>query len=278
MFLFPKTTSTLTSDLDRMGFDTLATKPLSDFFQGTSAADIFDGGSGSDTVSYHTSTAAIGVNLLDTASEKGGYAARDQLISIENIIGSEFNDTITGTTGANLIHGNDGNDIIQGNGGNDVLFGGAGNDTITGAPTNGGRLIMDGGSGNDTLKVGALFGTSQITTGSGNDLVEIDITGSNFKVVIKDFNPYWETAGNAVTTAEALNGDRLDIDFTNLTGLSLNAVSAHQRIIDGDDLILRFTNSNVQGDIVFEDLGQRVDLVGGVFRIDMGFISGIEAV
>ena len=242
MFLFPKTTSTLTSDLDRMGFDTLATKPLSDFFQGTSAADIFDGGSGSDTVSYHTSTAAIGVNLLDTASEKGGYAARDQLISIENIIGSEFNDTITG------------------------------------APTNGGRLIMDGGSGNDTLKVGALFGTSQITTGSGNDLVEIDITGSNFKVVIKDFNPYWETAGNAVTTAEALNGDRLDIDFTNLTGLSLNAVSAHQRIIDGDDLILRFTNSNVQGDIVFEDLGQRVDLVGGVFRIDMGFISGIEAV
>lgn len=278
MRLFPTTDFSLTADLTRMGFDKLATKPTSDFFQGTSAADVFDGGTGSDTVSYQNSTAAINVNLYDTATEKSGYAARDQLISIENIIGSEFNDTIAGTTGANLIHGNDGNDTIVGNGGDDVLFGGAGNDTIFAGPTYGGSVIVDGGSGDDTLQIKALWGKSQVTTGSGRDLVDVDITNSGFKVTIKDFNPYWETAGNTVTAAEALNGDRIDIDFTNLTGLNIANLSAHQRIIDGDDLILRFTNNNVNGDIVFEDLGQRVDLVGGVFRLDIGFIPGIEAV
>ena len=55
------------------------------------------------------------------------------------VIGSEYNDTITGGDTADIIYGMDGNDLINGGGGSDFLHGGRGNDTLY------------GGDGNDTL-------------------------------------------------------------------------------------------------------------------------------
>jgi hypothetical protein len=48
----------------------------------------------------------------------------------ENVIGSNFNDSITGNSGANLLNGGSGNDILNGGLGNDILTGGAGNDVF----------------------------------------------------------------------------------------------------------------------------------------------------
>ncbi|MGF1602402.1 MAG: GDSL-type esterase/lipase family protein [Thermosynechococcaceae cyanobacterium] len=53
---------------------------------------------------------------------------QDTLRNIENVTGSDFNDTLTGNTGANVLVGLGGNDILRGGGGSDTLTGGVGSD------------------------------------------------------------------------------------------------------------------------------------------------------
>ena len=99
--------------------------------------DDIDGGAGTDTINYSTFTAGITVNLLDTP-DVDGYVAltatgkADRVKNIENITGSEFNDTITGDATGQTLIGNDGNDVIDGDAGNDTIYGGYGADTLTG--------------------------------------------------------------------------------------------------------------------------------------------------
>jgi Ca2+-binding RTX toxin-like protein len=66
-------------------------------------------------------------------------------VDVENIIGSKYNDVLTGSSpgpfvdkaaffeprGANILNGGPGNDILDGRGGPDVLIGGPGNDTVS---------------------------------------------------------------------------------------------------------------------------------------------------
>jgi Ca2+-binding RTX toxin-like protein len=104
---------------------------------------------GIDTVFYGDSTAGVGVNLA-TGRGVGGSAEGDTLISIENVFGSNFNDTLTGTSGANQLHGQDGNDVIKGGGGDDFLDGGTGNDILVSDIF--GHSTLDGGAGDDTFK------------------------------------------------------------------------------------------------------------------------------
>ena len=61
----------------------------------------------------------------------GGDAQGDTYSGIENVIGSNFADTLIGTSGANRLEGGDGDDTLKGAGGADVLIGGNGVDTVT---------------------------------------------------------------------------------------------------------------------------------------------------
>ncbi|WP_374383474.1 hypothetical protein [Dongia sp.] len=114
---------------------------------GGKGADFIDGGMGRDFVDYRGST-AVNVDLA-RATQIGGHAQGDQLISIENIRGTSFNDILTGTTGGNELLGDEGNDVIDGGGGNDILKGMNGDDTVT----TGSQGFADGGTGVDTLVV-----------------------------------------------------------------------------------------------------------------------------
>jgi Ca2+-binding RTX toxin-like protein/LysM repeat protein len=105
-----------------------------DIINGGSGTDTINGGTGIDTTSYAGSTAGVTVNLV-TNVNTGGDAQGDNLSGIENIIGSAFNDTLSGNSGVNVINGGDGNDIILGNGA-DTIDGGAGIDTVTYASFN----------------------------------------------------------------------------------------------------------------------------------------------
>jgi Ca2+-binding RTX toxin-like protein len=60
---------------------------------------------------------------------------------------SDFNDSLTGTTGANVLTGGNGNDTMDGGAGGDKLLGGNGNDQIIG---NDGNDSLTGGAGADT--------------------------------------------------------------------------------------------------------------------------------
>ena len=147
-----------------------------DTLKGFGGADRLDGGNGIDTVFYGDSTAGVGINL-DTGRGVGGSAEGDRFISIENVFGSSFNDSLIGSTAANQLHGQEGNDVIKGGGGNDYLDGGSGND-ILGAGL--GQSVLDGGSGDDTLK--GIGGANTLIGGSGIDTA--DYSGMNIGVTV----------------------------------------------------------------------------------------------
>lgn len=252
-----------------------------DYFIATNSTETFNGGSGRDTVSYHKSTTGVNVNLFDSGAETGGFARGDTLQFIENVIGSNYSDTLIGGSGTNILAGLGGNDTIHGSGG-DRLYGDGGNDTVSGLGIRGVTTYMDGGADADTLKFSTNGGSAEITTGTGKDLVEISITNSqDFRVVITDFQPYWEAFGNTVTDAEALQGDRLKLHFNSLLGTDINVVTQYEQEIIGDDLILHFDNATVHGDIVFQDIGQWLDLTtnnGFTFAMDTDFYQTPQAV
>ena len=122
-----------------------------DLLNGGTGNDTIDGGSGIDTATYADATATVKVNLALTAAQNTGLAGgTDRLISIENLIGSAFNDTLTGDGGDNRIEGLAGNDTMVGGAGNDTLIGDLGTDKLDGGL---GIDTLIGGAGNDTYTV-----------------------------------------------------------------------------------------------------------------------------
>jgi Ca2+-binding RTX toxin-like protein len=109
-----------------------------DVIVGDLGGDMLDGGDGIDTVDYGFSNAAVVVNL-DLNVVDGGFAAGDSISHFENADGTNFNDVLTGSAGANRLIGFFGTDTILGLGGDDTIEGGPGADHL------------DGGTGIDTL-------------------------------------------------------------------------------------------------------------------------------
>ena len=111
------------------GPDTLIGGPDNDTIKGDAGGDTIIGGAGSeDVVTYSGAPGAVRVNLRDgTASGWGS----DDIQTVENVIGSAFNDDLTGNGQANRLEGRDGDDTIDGRAGDDQLLGGDGTDTVT---------------------------------------------------------------------------------------------------------------------------------------------------
>ncbi|WHO71514.1 calcium-binding protein [Rhizobium sp. BT03] len=85
-----------------------------DTFVGNGTAVTFNGGVGTDTVSYSSSAAAVNVTLGAsgvTTVASGGDAEGNSLVSIEQVIGSAFADTLGSTaTSTQMLQGGGGND------------------------------------------------------------------------------------------------------------------------------------------------------------------------
>jgi Ca2+-binding RTX toxin-like protein len=131
--------------------------------------DSFYGGSGIDTVSYVLSDKKVVANLTTGVVERifnGAVQSTDNLNSIENLTGSQFDDILTGSAIANRLQGGGGHDELNGLDGDDTLLGDSGNDTIWGGN---GRDTIEGGTGNDKLYGGD--GNDVIAGGDGADLL-----------------------------------------------------------------------------------------------------------
>jgi Ca2+-binding RTX toxin-like protein len=106
------------------GNDTISGGNGNDTIEGGPGTDKLNGGPGLDTISFVGSTAAVVADL------KSKYAGGDTVSLFENLLGSRFNDKLTGSDVANVINGGAGNDIIEGRKGKDTLTGGAGRDVF----------------------------------------------------------------------------------------------------------------------------------------------------
>ncbi|MDT4831286.1 Bifunctional hemolysin/adenylate cyclase [compost metagenome] len=90
--------------------------------------NVLNGGAGIDTASYAYAASAVTANLGVTTAQATGGSGTDTLVAIENLIGSTYNDRLTGNAAANSLNGGVGNDLLVGGLGRDILTGGAGND------------------------------------------------------------------------------------------------------------------------------------------------------
>lgn len=92
-----------------------------DLLDGGLGADTLNGGKGNDTASYTDSNAGVKVSL-ETGLATGGYAEGDVLQDIENLIGSDAGDTLSGDSGKNILTGGAGDDILAGGAGRDAAI------------------------------------------------------------------------------------------------------------------------------------------------------------
>ncbi len=166
------------------GNDTLNGGTGNDLLDGGAGADVLDGGEGVDTALYAFAQAGVTVSL-ENGTGTAGEAAGDRFTNIENLWGSEHDDTLTGNNGDNVLNGSGGDDILNGRGGNDVLVGGLGTDTLNGGTGNDildggvGADVLDGGEGVDTASYLSTVSAVAASLGSGTG-TEGDAAGDSF--------------------------------------------------------------------------------------------------
>ncbi|MGK9170367.1 M10 family metallopeptidase C-terminal domain-containing protein [Inquilinus limosus] len=136
--------------------------------------EAFFGGAGIDTFDAST-VIFVGfsatINLQDGMFTDSNFPGNEiWLSSVENAIGTDENDTITGSGENNVLNLGDGNDTGIGQGGNDTLLGGGGNDALRGGA---GADTLNGAAGTDTASYfdsSVAISVSLVTgLGSGGD-------------------------------------------------------------------------------------------------------------
>ena len=179
----------------RDGNDSLFGGGDNDRLEGGLGADVLNGGSGQDRVQYGLAAAAVLVDL-DNAAVNTGEAAGDSFASIENILGSKFDDTLRGDAGDNKLLGNARNDSLSGRGGNDLLIGGGGVDELFGGA---GTDRLDGGIRNDIMTGGADADTFVFAANSNTDRI-LDFADNVDRLELND--NLWT---NTLTAADVVN-------------------------------------------------------------------------
>jgi Ca2+-binding RTX toxin-like protein len=128
------------------GTDILNGGDGNDHMRGGLGSDALDGGAGyHDTADYADLLYRIEVSLSSSETtnatvwryEGTSRLAEDTVKNIEDVIGTAFNDRITGNTSNNHLHGGGGEDGLYGGAGSDALDGGSGNDFLDGGESTG---------------------------------------------------------------------------------------------------------------------------------------------
>jgi peptidoglycan/xylan/chitin deacetylase (PgdA/CDA1 family) len=289
------------------GNDTLSGGGGSDTLNGGAGDDRLDGGSGTDAVSYEGAGGSVTVSLAVTAAQSTGGAGIDTLVSIENVIGSSFDDTLTGSAANNLLSGGDGADTVSyanatgavtvslafsggqatGGAGTDTLvsieslIGGALNDALTGNSA-GNRL--DGGYGNDTLTGGA--GNDTLVGGAGNDTASYADQSGAVTVSLAASGTQATGAGGSDTLSsiENLTGGSSDDLLTGDNGLNaLNGNAGNDTLIGGagNDALGGGAGNDVYRYLATafgSDVGPgQVDMITAAVGDSIDFTSGMEA-
>ncbi|MCI4645890.1 MAG: hypothetical protein MRY64_14005, partial [Hyphomonadaceae bacterium] len=171
-----------------LNFENVTGNAGNDTLKGDSGANILDGGGGNDTfIADDTGDTLIGGDGIDTVdfsqiTNSGGViwdmtinviyvggvsGPNDTATGIENAIGTDFSDAISGDANDNRFEGGLGADALYGGDGADLLLGGEGNDNIymdsddIRSDVNG--VIDLGGAGYDTLHI--VNGSRFVTNG-----------------------------------------------------------------------------------------------------------------
>ena len=236
--------------------DTLYGSELADEIHGNGGADRIDagggndllfgglgddalfGGAGVDTVSYADSDAPISAQLYahqvltyrvegDENGEHTHIVETDTLYSVERVIGSNYDDYLTGGENGGLL---------EGGGGSDYLFGG-----------HGGLTVLVGGDGDDRLFSGSA--ATWMTGGSGTDEFSFGLAAPS---TVTDFTSGVDKIWDVAEVYE--NGLPLGHDWVLATGTEVPTT----RNADGDALFYD-TDDYALYELWYDDDGQVSD-------------------
>jgi hypothetical protein len=215
------------------GNDTIFGFNGNDTLIGLAGRDTLNGGAGTDTADYSDSSTAVTVNLA-TNTASGGDAQGDTFVSVENLDGSDYDDSLTGDGNDNNLDGRAGNDTLIGGAGDDRLRGRDGDDTLDGGA---GADDLDGDDGNDIVVWDSA--DKAIDGDSGRDTLRIDsgdmdlagFGGTIEGIEVIDLEA--DTGANTVTLAAQDVLDMTDDDTLTILGDGGDSVNAGTGWTDG---------------------------------------------
>ena len=245
-----------------------------DTLNGGTGNDLLSGGAGIDTASYSSEGSHVTVNLTRGVQNTLG-AGIDTFMSIENLVGSNFNDALTGNDVNNLLLGLAGNDSLTGLAGNDLLDGGNGNDTLSGGLGNdqlfgeGGNDHLLGGLGNDLLY--GRVGKDMLTGGGG--LLAFDTFDYNAAIdslpgvpnrdVITDFNGFGAFAGDQIDLTD-IDANALLAGNQAFTYIGSAAFTAAGQLRYTGGVLQGSTDADATAEFEIQLIGAPTLTVGGV--------------
>ena len=278
-------TGTVNADilLGLNGADTLKGLAGDDTLIGGAGNDSLEGGDGLDTADYSTAGALVTVDL--TAGTATGTAiGTDTLVTIERVLGSQFNDSLSGSANADWLEGNAGNDTLLGAAGDDQLWGQSGNDNLQGGA---GADILYGGDGNDRLSGDA--GADALYGQAGDDVLVLDAVdswvdggdGTDSLYITTSTTNFTQGGLPTVRNMEVIDLLNADTGSTGAQTITLDLASVRQMsstsnqlkvLADSDDVVVlndfaKWTETTVGSDKVYSQDGVKV-LVTGKAAID----------
>ena len=223
-----------------------------DTLVGSAGPDLLIGGSGRDVVDYAEMTAGVRASLAGGPQAMSAVQA-DQYDSVEDLLGSGFDDWLAGDDSGNRLGGRAGADTLLGGGGADRLVGGAGDDLLVGGA---GADTLDGGDGADTASWAASDTGVQVDlilgrADGGDVLIGVEhLLGSDFADTLQG-----DALGNAISGGgghDQIRGGKGNDTLSGGDGNdSLFGESGHATLSGGagDDWLFGDTGNDVlQGD------------------------------
>jgi Ca2+-binding RTX toxin-like protein len=214
-----------------------------DTLAGLGGADQLIGGLGTDTATYLASAAGVNVSLM-TGVGSGGDAEGDILATIENLTGSNLNDTLEGNGGSNILAGGLGIDTVSYE---HALAGvkvslasiksqntvGAGSDKLSGFENLTGSAFNDKLTGSTLANV--LYG------GAGNDILAGGGGADTF-----DFSSLIDGSDVIIDFAAGIDDIRLSdlLDSAGLGGLDYATLIAQSNLVIQTGAFLTGTSTN----------------------------------
>ena len=229
-----------------------------DLLIGGPGNDILNGGDGIDTASYATATAGVTVNLAVTLPQNTIGAGTDTLSGIENFTGSAFDDTVYGTSDANILNGGAGNDSLWGYSGDDILIGGSGDDFLYGGP------------GTDDFVFGPGFGHDGISDFTPEAMLPPEL---HLPHDVMEFDPSVFAnfaAVMAATTDDGMGNTRIQLDASD----SIALIGVTKANLSPDDFL--FAPPGTEGnDTLLSTSGN--DILNGGFGTDTASYANATA-
>ncbi|PWS36796.1 hypothetical protein DFH01_16845 [Falsiroseomonas bella] len=208
--------------------DTITGGPASNSFNGRGGDDSLDGGDGIDTAEYSNAGSGVDVDLA-AGTAQDGEGGQDTLVSIENVVGSSHDDTLSGAASGGRAPSN--------------LRGGAGDDLLIGIP--GEYVRADYADQNTGMFIDLAAGTALDRFGDTDTLVDIRglfMFGDHDDTLLGAAEDEWFFPSGGADSVDAGGGfDIVSYTGADVGGVVVNLATQRATDLGGDiDTIVGF--------------------------------------